>query len=550
MTSQRTSRVSQRAAPASNVGGASQVQAPQGAPPASVGSGSPALPAARPPARRAATSALAAAGRAAINSSAAAALGAAARGVGNTVLPPAARAVGWHVLSSLQRASPAAADLRRNLQSSLDALKSLPPGADPTAAQEQAHQALLAYAQSKASYADALLPVLHKAAAVGVAGAGMAFGVGRSSGVALADTALRMHRGDDAAGGFHAAAVPPGRPGTDAVVNAVTQAALGSALGGVGNFLGQTLVLPLVNCINKQTAAVDLAAVVPDAMVARMNEVHPGAGDALRRQASSEQARNVNVTSDRIVAVGQFFFDAANAARATMQGSNSLGLAGNLVAGTAVSTGAGAATGATIAINSALAKVSVPDMAALSQLAAGSGADALKNLPHHDVPLFYTKRVTGPLEFKNPVKDPVATIQAAVVLPSGNAQPAPVAKSSVLASGVNALTSMAMRGAAMLKATAGTTVVGAMAPAFVASMPNEATATAARAAAAAVGIHTAIKPWFDELAVGIPARDRALVQGRQEAVNDDARRRQAQMPAQPAQASLQMVPLNVSPGTP
>ena len=38
----------------------------------------------------------------------------------------------------------------------------------------------------------------------------------------------------------------------------------------------------------------------------------------------------------------------------------------------------------------------------------------------------------------------------------------------------------------------------------------------------AVGIHTAIKPWFDSLAGGIPAGDNAMKAKRQESVNTQA----------------------------
>jgi hypothetical protein len=523
--------------------------------PPTAGDGAPGAPA-RPLARPGVVNALAAASRATVNASAIVALGDVARGVGNTVLPPALRVAGQHVLSSLQRASANAAAVRGALQTALTALQSPAPGTSPADAQLQAHEALIRYAGSKASYADALLPVLHKASAVGVAGAGMAFGAGRSTGVALADTALRMHRGDEAALGIKTAPFRPGQNGADAVVNAAAQAALGSALGGVGSFVGQAVVAPLVNRINKQTAPVDVKAVVPDEMVALMNQVHPGAGDALRSKASHEQSSNQNIASDRNVAVGQFFFDAANATRAARQEPNQLGLAGNILTGTAVSACAGAAIGATIAINSALANIKVPDMAALRDLAgspaAARGADALQALPHHDVPLFYTKRVDPPPFFcaqpgqerakliHNPVTDPVPQAEGRGV-PAGNAAPAAPAPSAV-ASTINALTSMASRGVAMFKATVGNTVVAAMTPAFAASMPTESGATAARAAAAAIGIHTAIKPWFGELAAGIPAADKAIVARRQVAVNEAARQREAAAPVNPPPA-LQMVPL-------
>ncbi len=490
------------------------------------------------PAPRGAMPALMAVGRAAANSSAATALGAAAVAVADTVVPPASQRVLAHVATSLQRASEGSAQVRTDLQGALEALQRQPGSAQ---AQDAAHQALRTYARSTAGYADCMLPVVHKTLAVGVAGAGMAFGVGRSSGVALADLALRSARGDPTSLGLQAPAIPAGRPGTDAVVNATAQAALGAAIGGMGSFVGQTLVAPLVNRINRQSAPVDLRAVVPDEMVALMNQLQPGAGTALRAAARAEQQQNVNIASERNVAVGKFFFDAANAVRVGMQGSNTLGVAGNVLAGTAVSSCAGACIGATIAINASLAQARVPDMDQLRAAAAapGAGPAALDTLPTHAVPLFFTKHGTRPeTMFSNPVADPRPSREAVLGDAPGDLPPHTPSR---LASTVNAATSMAQRGVAMLQATTGTTVVAAMTPAFAASMPTQAQADAARAIAAAVGIHTAIQPWFSELAAGIPARDRAIVASRQTAV-DDAARRQRDMGAPPAPASdIEMV---------
>ena len=495
------------------------------------------------PAPRGAGPALMAVGRAAVNSSAATALGSAAVAVANTVVPPASRRVLEHVATSLQRASAGSAQVRTELQTALQDLQSQ-PGNATRAQQEQvqgdAHQALRTYARSTAGYADCMLPVVHKTLAVGAAGAGMAFGVGRSSGVALADLALRSARGDPTSLGLQAPAIPAGRPGTEAVVNAAAQAALGAAMGGMGSFVGQTLVAPLVNRINRQSAPVDLRAVVPDDMVRLMNQLKPGAGDALRAAAQAEQQQNVNIASERNVTVGKFFFDAANAVRVGMQGSNTLGVAGNVLAGTAVSSCAGACIGATIAINASLAQVRVPDMDQLREAARtpGAGPAALDALETHAVPLFFTKHSTRPdTMFSNPVADPSPSREAVLGNAPGDLPPHTPSR---LASTVNAATSMAQRGVAMLQATTGTAVVAAMTPAFAASMPTQNQADAARAIAAAVGIHTAIQPWFGELAAGIPARDRAIVASRQTAVDDAARSRRDAVPQVPP-SDIEMV---------
>jgi hypothetical protein len=272
-------------------------------------------------------------------------------------------------------------------------------------------------------------------------------------------------------------------------------------------------------------------------MVRLMNQLKPSAGDALRATARAEQQQNVNIASERNVSLGKFFFDAANAVRVGMQGSDTLGVAGNVLAGTAVSTCAGACIGATIAINASLAEVRVPDIHQLRTAAdaPGAGPADLDALPTHAVPLFFTKHSTRPdTMFSNPVADPAPRREAVLGDAPGELPPHTPSR---LASAVNTATSMAQRGVAMFQATAGTTVVAAMTPAFAASMPTPQQAEAARAIAAAVGIHTAIQPWFNELAAGIPARDRAIVAGRQAAV-DDAARRQRELGGQPSDIEM------------
>lgn len=399
--------------------------------------------------------------------------------------------------------------------------------------QMDAHNALKAYAQSTGSSMDRVLPVLHKTAAVGGAGSGMAFGVGRSAGIAVANLALSQHRGGELELGFNAQAMPPGPPGIDALANAAAGWVLGSALGGVGNFVGQTLVAPLVNRINRQLAPVDPKAVVPDRMVKLMNQFDPGAGTALRSAVEAEQKQNISIASERNIAVGQFFFDAANAVKAGIQGKNSLGLAGSLTVGTVVSTLAGSCIGATIAINSSLATAPVPDLAALEALdaahpnASNESRAALKSLDKHAVPLFFTKHSVEPgvTVFTNPVSDPAPSRAVVMGDDQGDLPEPPPAR---LATMVNTATSIAQRGTAMLRATTGTTMVAAVTPAFAASMPTERMADAARAVAAGVGIHLAIRPWFNALAADIPAGDKAIVAGRQVAVDAAATRQREQ----------------------
>ncbi len=472
-------------------------------------------------------------GMAVVNSSPVQGLVSAAVSVGNTLLPPTARTALANAHLLVVAPSSGAAQMRTELQDALKTMGELPddaPAVERKDAQTKAHHALITYSRSTGPVLDRWLPVVHKGGLVG-AGAGSAFGGGRSSGIALADTALRHGRNQERAGGIYAPEAPSGAraaPGTDALVNAATQLVMGSAMGGVGNFIGERALAPLVNLIGRQSAPVDPKAVVTDEMVALMNELKPGAGTQLREAVVAEQKRTSSPGSDRNVAVGQFFFDGANAARAAAQGSNTVGTAGAALIGTAVSSLAGASIGTTMAINASLTKMSVPDMASLRLEHANQSIDGrLENVVKHDVSLFFTKHTAGGAPvFSSPVSDP-----------SG----------SMLATVANTGTSIAQRGAAMFKATTGTALVGAMTPALVASMPNEELKTAVRATAAGIGIHMAIQPWFTSLASGIPSGDKKIVESRKSAV--EAAQARAQPSAQQtAQAAAGVVPQDIEMG--
>jgi hypothetical protein len=214
------------------------------------------------------------------------------------------------------------------------------------------------------------------------------------------------------------------------------------------------------------------------------------------------------------------------------------------MAGTAVSVAAGACIGATIALNSSLANVAVPDLVELRAAAQnpdGGGAGALSALERHPVPLFYAKQMPAPASlFKNPVAEPAPSREALL----GDAQgPLPAQAPSRLANVANGVASALIRAAAMLKATVGTGIIAAMTPAFARSVAggDPQTETLVRATAAAIGIHTAIKPWFNELAGGIAGREAALVAARQSAV-DAAARRAREAAAPPSVAAVQAAP--------
>jgi hypothetical protein len=611
------------------------------------------------------------AGAAVVNSSPVQALTSAAVNLGTNLVPPAARTAVANASLLCASPSPDAAQVRTDLQDALTALGSL-ANVSPEqtrVAQEAAHKALIRYGNTNSDLLDRFLPVVHKAALVGVAGAGMAFGAGRSSGIAAADAALRDARDQGLAPGFYApqpssggqrppepastngtlpsppplvgngtangtlpsppplvgngtasgtrpsppplvgngttnstrpsppplagngttnsttngtssgpgrllmaanattpsnTSVPagPGANGTspsatlsppaanttssnttlsapassnastsaaagpgdvastsapsflDSVANAATQTVMGATLGGVGNFVGQTLVAPVVNRIPRQSAAVPVSAVVPDEMVALMDQIQPGSGTELREAAAAEQRMNSAPNSARNVRVGQVFFDGANALRAGLQGSDTLGGLGTIVAGTAVSTLAGSAIGATMAINASLATLSVPNMEILRREAALGDQARLENVPRQNVPLFYARHMGDDVPawgtFDNPVADP-----------SG----------SRLATAANIATSIGYRAAEMAAATVWTGAVSAVTPPVVAATPGH-LQDHARAAMAAIGIHSAISPWFNSLTPGAApglaanaphtghaANDAAILAGRQSAID-------------------------------
>jgi hypothetical protein len=612
------------------------------------------------------------AGAAVANTSPVQALTSAAVNLGTTLAPPAALTAAANVNLLWAKPDPDAAEVRTNLQTALTDLGGLPAGASPEQtrmAQDIAHAALIRYGETTSNRLDRLLPVVHKASLVGVAGAGMAFGAGRSSGIAAADAALRDARDQSPAPGIYApqpssggqrptgpaptngttngtlpspppvggndtlasppplagngttngtlasppplagnsttnstlasppplagngtansttngtssgpgrllmaanattpsnTSVPagPGANGTspsatlsppganttsanttlsapassnaststaagpgnvaststpsilDSAANAAAQTVMGAALGGVGNFVGQTMVAPLVNRIPRQSAPVDVSAVVPNEMVTLMNQIQPGSGTELREAAAAEQRLNANPNSARNVRVGQAFFDGANGLKAYMQGSDTLGGGGTLLVGTTVSTLAGSAIGATMAINASLSTLSVPNMDSLRRQADLGAQGRLENVTRQDVPLFFAKHMGDNVP-------PLFTFANPVVDPSG----------SGLQTALNVATSIGQRAGEMLAATTWTGAISAVAPAVVAATP-EPLQDIARAAMAATGIHQAIEPWFNSLTpgaapglaanappTGIAANDAGILAGRQSAID-------------------------------
>ncbi len=447
--------------------------------------------------------------------------------------------------------------------------------------QIKAHQEAIKYGQGSAQWMDRLQPLATSIMRVGLAGTSMAFGVGRNSGLAAGDAAARAEQGRPQSGAVFdnsapaPGAAPSGPPSLKSmVVSTVTQLFMGSAAGATGNLLGQTVVAPVINLMPRQFAPIDDKAVVPDQVVKDMNTLLPGSGDQLRASVKAQQAEITNISSDSNVTLGQVAFDAVTAARAAALGTTPLGVAGQVGFGLGVSATAGGVIGAVMGVRQSVATVKVPDAAQLSALVASGradGAQALQDLMRtgNEVPLFFAKHMNatapapststpstsaaaGDIESGRP-----ATTQAPPLSTAAKAGQVVSAVASVVTTPLNAIgaafkagplmdpqptvegapprstlsvaghtlsnigASVLNRAGEMVKATTALGVISTV-TAAVARPLAEADQRVAMAIGGAIGIHTAIKPWFDSSAKDIPAGDAKIKTNRLEVVNAQA----------------------------
>ena len=447
--------------------------------------------------------------------------------------------------------------------------------------QIKAHQEAIKYGQGSAQWMDRLQPLATSIMRVGLAGTSMAFGVGRNSGLAAGDAAARAEQGRPQSGAVFdnsapaPGASPSGPPSLKSmVVSTVTQLFMGSAAGATGNLLGQTVVAPVINLMPRQFAPIDDKAVVPDQVVKDMNTLLPGSGDQLRASVKVQQAEITNISSDSNVTLGQVAFDAVTAARAAALGTTPLGVAGQVGFGLGVSATAGGVIGAVMGVRQSVATVKVPDAAQLSELVASGradGAQALQDLMKkgNEVPLFFAKHMNatapapststpstsaaaGDIESGGPV-----TTQAPPLSTAAKAGQVVSAVASVVTTPLNAIgaafkagplmdpqptvegapprstlsvaghtlsnigASVLNRAGEMVKATTALGVISTV-TAAVARPLAQADQRVAMAIGGAIGIHTAIKPWFDSSAKDIPAGDAKIKTNRLEVVNAQA----------------------------
>ncbi len=447
--------------------------------------------------------------------------------------------------------------------------------------QIKAHQEAIKYGQGSAQWMDRLQPLATSIMRVGLAGTSMAFGVGRNSGLAAGDAAARAEQGRPQSGAVYdnsapaPGAAPSGPPSLKSmVVSTVTQLFMGSTAGATGNLLGQTVVAPVINLMPRQFAPIDDKAVVPDQIVKDMNTLLPESGDQLRASVKTQQAEITNISSDSNVTLGQVAFDAVTAARAAALGTTPLGVAGQVGFGLGVSATAGGVIGAVMGVRQSVATVKVPDAAQLSALVASGrtdGAQALQDLMKkgNEVPLFFAKHMNatapapststpstsaaaGDIESGRP-----ATTQAPPLSTAAKACQVVSAVASVVTTPLNAIgaafkagplmdpqptvegapsrstlsvaghtlsnigASVLNRAGEMVKATTALGVISTV-TAAVARPLAEADQRVAMAIGGAIGIHTAIKPWFDSSAKDIPAGDAKIKTNRLEVVNAQA----------------------------
>lgn len=446
--------------------------------------------------------------------------------------------------------------------------------------QIKAHQEAIKYGQGSAQWMDRLQPLATSIMRVGVAGTSMAFGVGRNAGLAAGDAVARAEQGRPQSGAVfdNSAAAPGAAPSgppslKSMVVSTVTQLFMGSTAGATGNLLGQTVVAPVINLMPRQFAPIDDKAVVPDQVVKDMNTLLPGSGDQLRASVKAQQAEITNISSDSNVTLGQVAFDAVTAARAAALGTTPLGVAGQVGFGLGVSATAGGVIGAVMGVRQSVATVKVPDAAQLSELVASGrtdGAQALQDLMKkgNEVPLFFAKHMnaTAPAPTSTPSTSAAAgdiesggpaTTQAPPLSTAAKAGQVVSAVASVVTTPLNAIgaafkagplmdpqptvegapprstlsvaghtlsnigASVLNRAGEMVKATTALGVISTV-TAAVARPLAEADQRVAMAIGGAIGIHTAIKPWFDSSAKDIQSFDAKVKTDRLEVVNAQA----------------------------
>lgn len=381
---------------------------------------------------------------------------------------------------------------------------------------------------------------------------------------------------DNSAAGAAASApsAAPAKPASlgSTVFSTVAQWVAGSVAGAAGNLVGQTMVAPIVNLMPRQFAPIDDKAVVPDQIVNNMNALVPGSGTELRAAVKAQQTEISNIGSASNITIGQVVFDSITATRAAALGTTPLGAAGQVGFGLAASASAGGVIGAAMSVRQSVATIKVPNPEELAAQVAQGGADGAQRLQAlirngQEVPLFYAKHMNaaaqpaatplaqerdleaGPRSSAGdvpsasamraalanvgqvasvagkvvtaPLNAVVSSFQAGPLMDPQPSNPAVERRSDASLAGhtlQNIGASLLNRTKAMAESTAALSLIST-ATAAVAKPLAEGDQRAAMAIGSAIGIHTAIKPWFTALAKDIPEGDAKIKANRQEAVD-------------------------------
>jgi hypothetical protein len=241
-------------------------------------------------------------------------------------------------------------------------------------AEQKANQAAKAYQASRNEKMDVLVAVMHKMAFISLAGTGSAFGLGRNGGRAVSRFFTAKILGTQADLGFF---VPNKLPITDfysaaevmteAAVKALMEYPFASVFCALGNMVGQHVVAPLINLINRQYEKLDSPLVVSSEIYSLMNEHDAGSGDKLRKEVKKRQENLFALGSEKNIFNGEVGYDIATGVRALSVGTRRLGAKGVISVGVTTSIGAGALIGGLMAANMATATIKVPDPKALRE---------------------------------------------------------------------------------------------------------------------------------------------------------------------------------------
>ncbi len=372
----------------------------------------------------------------------------------------------------------------------------------------------------------------HQAADIGL-GSALTFGLGNSGGQEIANQITDQFTSRIAAfanfTNFGNSGAPDSARGVALHFARAAIGHVGASLGrGLFNTAAPYLAASLVNMIPCQFAPNDARELVPQEKVDLMNELVPGAGDALRVECSIMQGAAATLSSASSIRAGEWGFDSANGARGAALANQALHPVLAVAAGTLVSALGGLGTGLGMACQQATATVAVPRLAALESAVRaahgdpGSATQRLDSLIRHDCDNLNLFKVVKPAvstaqayhnAFKNsPLRAPKP--RAAPNAPRSMVQQA----NAVALTVANVCAAVADRSVEMSKATAATSAMTAVTKLAIAGGADKNAARITAAVGLAVAIHVSVAPFHKKLGE-IAARDAARLQRNQAAAD-------------------------------